>query len=236
MGHQRYPKVLQTKSDFDDFFYSTPYLAFLDILGFKTLVQKNSHHTLVNLYNTLFSSHLDNVAGLYKEHGRKKSERLGEKYTDSGMQMINISDSILIWTKHGQPSALIEIISAVQTLLATSLAQGLPLRGCITRNPFAVLEKDSVTSIIGKGLVHASEIEKAQEWSGCAIDNEIVNYGRSIERYVYDKERPSEIEAEGLVIGYDIPIKNNKTIKGFAFDWSESLISDEMITNAFNAP
>ncbi|SRR6266498_3408327 len=228
-------KVLTTKKDFDDFLYSTPYFAFLDILGFKALVQKNSQDKLVELYKNLFKEPVGNMEKAYKEMAQRKAEKMGENYTDSEMRMINISDSIMIWTKHGQPSALYEIIFAVQTLLAISLLQGLPLRGCITRQQFTCLEDQSVTSIIGKGLVHAYKTEQSQQWSGCIIDDEIVNYFRSIERVLLYRDVPSPIEREGLVFEYDIPFKDNKTKKGFAIDWSDFRITDDIIKNAFDA-
>jgi hypothetical protein len=188
----------------------------------------------------MFSTQVDAVAENHKKLSQRKVAEMGENYTDAGLRMVNISDSILIWTQHGQPSALFELVYAVSSLLAISLVQGLPLRGCITRQPFSVIEKNSVVSVIGKGLVHAYSMENVQQWAGCIIDVEIINYFRGIEKHFFNRERPSPIESHGLVYEYPIPVKNPKsgepeTKNGFAINWSEELISDEMIKAAFDA-
>jgi hypothetical protein len=45
-------------------------------------------------------------------------------------------------------------------------------------------ERKNVTSIIGKGLVHAYNAEKAQASSGCVVDEGIIKYFRSIEKVI----------------------------------------------------
>ena len=185
MGNEQ--KIIRNKKDADEFLYKDPYFAFLDILGFKALVQKNSHSVLVQLYNDVFSAQSEKVAAIHEKFAREKLENIGDNYTDAGLRIVNISDSILIWTQHGQPSALHELVYAVSNLLAISMVQGLPLRGCITRQPFSVIEKNAVTSIIGKGLVHAYNMENVQQWSGCIIDKEIVNYFQGIEKHFFSR-------------------------------------------------
>ena len=217
--------------------YKRPYLAFLDILGFSTLVKENSHETLVELYDDIFSKTVQRVDEMMEKLKASKVKEHGEKYIDSGLRIINISDSIIIWTKHGNPNALFEIVAATSALMGFSLIRGLPLRGSITRQPFAVKEKGTVTSIIGKGLVHAYNVEKNQQWSGCTIDSEIINYFRSIEKLILNRNRPSPIERNYLVYEYDIPIKDKEnssaTKRGFAVNWSDRHITDTMILNSF---
>lgn len=234
------PRVLQTKKDFDNFLFDTPYFAFLDILGFSTLVQQNPHEVLVDVYKNIFGQTIVKVDEMMGKIAASRAKKMGENYTPSGLRIINISDSILIWTEHGQPTAIFEMVLAVSTLLSISLLQGLPLRGCITRQKFTVLEQKSVTSIIGRALVHAYGQEKIQQWSGCIIDDEIIRYFHSIEKYLRGWERPSELERSDMVVQYDIPIFDEKekkitTKKGFAINWSEPGIKDEMIVTAFDA-
>ena len=237
--HEGIP-ILETQADANAFLYKTPYFAFLDILGFKALVQNNSHPALVELYDKIFSAQVDKVAEGHKKYAEKQAGRLGEKYTDAGLQMINISDSILIWTQHGQPSALFELVMAVSSLLGISMIQGLPLRGCITSQVFSVTNRPNSVSVIGKGLVHAYSMENIQQWSGCMIDEGIINYFRSIEKVFFGREAPAPIERDLLVLPYDIPIKNPKTgehtfKKSYAINWSEDFIPDDVIAETFNA-
>ena len=133
------PRILRTKEDADEFLYKDPYFAFLDILGFSTLVKKNDHTKLVDLYTNIFTDTVTRVNAMIAEIRKKRLEKEGKNYTDSNLRIINISDSILIWTAHGQPSALFEIVFAVSTLLGLCIVRGLPLRGCITRQAFSFL-------------------------------------------------------------------------------------------------
>lgn len=234
------PRIIRTKKDADEFLYKDSYFAFLDILGFKSLVQKNAHSTLVELYDKLFTAQTSAVAENIKKLSQRQQEQKGENYTDAGLRMVNISDSILIWTEHGQPTALFEIVYAVSSLLSISLVQGLPLRGCITRQPFTVIEKNGVVSVIGSGLVHAYSMENIQQWAGCIIDEEIINYFKGIEKHFFNRQVPSPLERERMVYEYEIPIRNPNTRaaevkKGYAVNWSESMITDDMIQSAFEA-
>ena len=148
-------RVLNTKQDADEILYKDPYLAFLDVLGFENLVKRNIHPVLTDIYEKLLIAQVERTSKKQTEYAKSRTEQLGEEYRDCNLQLVNISDSILIWSEHGQPSALFEIVFAVSSLLGISMAQGLPLRGCITRQPFSVINKNSSISIIGKGLVHA---------------------------------------------------------------------------------
>jgi len=229
--------VLKTKKDFDDFFYKSPYFAFLDVLGYSNLVRKNTHDALVKLYQDLFTAQMNQVERNLQDLIATRAEKLGERYTDPGIRIVNFSDSIMLWTAHGQPSALREIILAVSSLLSLSMSQGLPLRGAITRQSFSVLERNNLLSVVGMGLVDAYGMEKTQQWSGCIVAPEIVNYFESMEK-VLGRRTPSPIRQSELVMEYDIPFvdKNGKPYRkrGHAIDWSNPLFSDDIIRSSFD--
>lgn len=230
--------VILSKENEMEILYKRPYLAFLDILGFSTLVRKNSHSALENLYDKIFTETVQKVDQMMKNIRESRTAKQGEDYHDSKIKIINISDSIVMWTDHGHPSALFEIVFATATLMGISLIQGLPLRGCITQQEFSVKEKENVTSIIGRGLVHAYNTEKIQAWSGCVVDEDIIRYFRSIEKVIRQWERPAPIERDHMVYEYDIPISRDgkhTTHKGYAVNWSYPMITDKMIRESFDA-
>jgi hypothetical protein len=228
--------VLETKKEWDDFFFRTPYFAFLDVLGYSNLVRKNEHKTLVAIYQTLFSAQMDFVEKNLRELTTNRSEKLGEKYTDPGIRIVNFSDSIMLWTAHGQPSALKEIMLAVSSLLALSMSQGLPLRGAITRQAFSVIERNNLLSVVGMGLVDAYTMEKSQQWSGCVISEEIVKYFASMEK-VTGTRAISPLRQSPLAVDYEIPFvdKSGNPYKrsGHAVDWSDPMFSDAIIQASF---
>lgn len=231
-------KIIRTREDANEFLFKEPYLAFLDILGFSALVANNPHERLEDLYDNIFTETVQRVDGMMKDLKEKYGDKRPEGATDTGLKIINISDSIIMWTAHGQPEALFEIVFAASALMGISMVRGLPLRGCITRQRFSVRENDKVTSVFGRGLVHAYNTEKSQAWSGCMIDSEIISYFRGIEEKF--KNKPASSPIDRLIHEYNIPLylekeKRHTTTKGFAIEWTEQGMTDQLIKEAFDA-
>lgn len=124
------PQV-KTKEDYDNFFFKQPYFAFLDILGFKSLVNNNSHKTLVELYKTLVSFPVTFYNDFHEKEQKQLEEKFGERFDATGLRLVNISDSIMLWTSNSKENSLIELLFAVKLLMSTSMSVGIPLRGAV---------------------------------------------------------------------------------------------------------
>lgn len=227
-------KVIQTKAEWDEAFWSTPYFAFLDILGFRELVKYNSHNDLVDLYKRLVNFPVEFYSEFHEKEEKSKKERFGENFEPTGLRIVNISDSIMIWTTNGKENTLIELVSAVKLLMSLSFSIGIPLRGSIVMGDIAVLEQKGYLSIVGKGLVHAYELEGKQQWSGCEVDNGIFRYLKSFQKQIMGNEMPLRIEKlDSLLVETDIPTKDGNK-KGKAVNWAHNAnITEDLIKESF---
>jgi hypothetical protein len=207
------------------------FVAFFDILGFKNLVEKNSHEDLIDIYKESLYESLD----------------LTEKYTNpiytaispeqekdsSSIKIFVISDSIILVQENLTILGFYFLLARCQVLLSTSLADGIPLRGAISYGPVSIIENRG-TTIVGRGLTRAYTFEASQNWSGGMIDPECFkilnpqNPQAIIESLLKDKVNP-------LIIKYNIPLKDSKYISGFGFNWPKYALirNEEDVLNSF---
>ena len=228
-------KVIKTEEDADDAFWKLPYIAFLDVLGFTSLVKNNPHNVLVDIYGKLINSPVNFYSKYYEKTQKDRKEKLKDYFRPTNIRFANISDSILIWTNDSREDSLVDLIKAVQMLMSIAMSLGIPLRGSISKGEIEVLENKNVLSIIGKGLVYAYEAENKQEWSGCLLSSEIIKYLRSFQNIVMQIDGPSKIEKlKSLVVETEIPIKNG-SICGFAVNWTDMInLTEEQIVDSFS--
>jgi hypothetical protein len=229
-------RVIETKADADEVFWNKPYFAFLDILGFRELVKNNSHEYLVEIYKSVVKFPVDFYTNLHESEQTAKKEKYGEGFNPTGLRLVSISDSIMIWTDNCKESTLFELIVAVKTLMIASFSLGIPLRGSIVMGDVEIIESDGSLSIVGKGLVHAYESEARQNWAGCTIDKGIFRYLKSFQEVVMKNDAPLRIEsADYLFRETDIPMKGESR-KGYAINWAKNIdLSEEDIRKAFEA-
>ncbi len=228
-------QILETKEDFDNFFFNTPYFAFLDILGFTGLVRNNDHKTLVELYKTLVAFPVDSYSDFHNNDQKRLKEKLGEKFNTTGFRLVNISDSIVLWTNNSKEQSLIELLFAVRLLMSTSMTLGIPLRGAVVMGDIEVLEQKGNLSIVGKGLVHAYELENKQVWSGCMVDNGIFTFLKSFQKIVMQSEAPLRVEKlNSLILKVEVPLKDDKTVESHVINWADNLkMTEKEIHDSF---
>jgi len=227
--------VIETKEDCDKYIYNIPYFAFLDILGFKALVKNNSHNTLIELYKKLVSFPVTFYNDFHSNEQKQLEEKLGEKFYPTGLRLVNISDSIMLWTSNCREKTLIELLFAVKLLMSTAIKTGIPLRGTVVMGSIEVLEQQGSLSIVGRGLVHAYSTEKMQEWSGCIIDKGIFRFLRSLNKVVLQKDTPLRVEKlNNLIIETNVPLKNGKVVKSYVINWVNKMeLTENDIYNSF---
>jgi len=190
------------------------YIAFFDILGFKDLVNNNSHEDLKKLYFKDFDFSISASLCDVKASIIGPIERAINSFT--------ISDSIIFWTNNDSLESFFVLFTAASTLMISSLVMGLPLRGSITAGELSMTHgfydynKSSIkSSLIGKPIVNAYELEKQQNWSGCVIDDKCIKlYLEAIKKRKLTEEDPygiSNLLNSDLIVKYNVPFKNNKS-------------------------
>jgi hypothetical protein len=190
------------------------YLSFLDILGFKQILE---------------NKHVDNVAKVYEDF---LNERYKDLFDDDQIigQHINIqffSDSIVIYSNDEDEKALFFIIYTTRFLLMAAFIEGFPLRGAITKGELKILRKDingiQSSVLIGKPIVDAFNLEKQFDWSGCVVchacEQDLLN--NSMLKGYFEKRR---------IIQYEPPKKNGIIEQFYVINW----VSDQMATRMNN--
>ena len=220
--------------DNEQYFFGKKVIAFLDILGFSDLVSNNDHATLLNLYKSLVESPVKTHNLLAENQKRIQNERFRGEVPFSGLRIVNISDSLILWIDNSKETSLLDLFSSVRTLMTVAIGMGIPLRGAITIGDFDVLENSGNISIVGKALVNAYKIEKSQEWSGCIIDDEVFSRLREYEFIMKENGLIPVVERNPhLIIKYNIPYKN-EVKEGYAINWPMfDTLSEELIRKSF---
>jgi hypothetical protein len=97
--------------------FTQPYVAFLDILGFSELVNNNNHDELVKLYKALIE-----LPVKFLSQESATDDIIHEIFDTNEIKLVNISDSIVLWTKNSNEKSLWHLVNAVQLLLQLSMS------------------------------------------------------------------------------------------------------------------
>ena len=122
------------------------FFAFLDILGFKDLVNNNSNKDLIDLYSKIIDGSVENALS----KGQINIDENGNANPNLDYASVNtlvISDSILLWTNHDHPWDFMDLILVVREVLYNSMKAGIPLRGAIAKGPLVTQKHDKSKGI-----------------------------------------------------------------------------------------
>ena len=207
------------------------FVAFFDILGFKNMVEKNSHEELMEAY----------------EFGLYESLDTAEKMTNLVMGMITppneleslkiqiyvISDSIIFIQNTLTQRGLLYIISYCRMLIGSAMADGIPIRGGLSFGPVSIENKRG-TTIVGLGLTKAYNLESKQQWAGGIVDKECFEIVPKenedlVNHLINNKKNP-------IITKYNVPQKDGSVKEELAMDWTiyELIKSEEDIRASFS--
>ena len=201
------------------------YIAFLDILGFKDLVENNSLDDVVRIYK----ESLKEATELAMEHWEE------EEYTNDGLKLnVSImSDSILFWSESTTTLCFAKVLISTTFFFQYCLLNGLPLRGAIDVGELEIINIDNENLnfqniIIGKALTDAFSMEKSQDWAGCIISD------KSIDTFVENrKNNEDNITLESFIedkfiAKYNVPLKKGKISESYVINWADSYIKNRL--------
>ncbi len=205
------------------------YLAYFDLLGFKEFILNNDDETLVRAMGNIFR---DIEHGIAKES--PKEERDGVLFadmSDSKLNFLNISDSMVYWTKEQNNDQLIELVSVVNDFNWRMIVYNFPIRGVLMKGKIRLESFKStskhdaqfqVSCMYGQGVVNAYSKADAMDWAGTVIDNSIVEILKSF-------DAGSRLLDE-TCIPYQVPYKLGM-YPGIGREYSFKLIQGGMINS-----
>jgi hypothetical protein len=165
-------------------------VAFVDVLGFKSLVENVPQPTLVEIYRRLQdAARLQTARPVFPEDHRRFDE--DAYYEDAEIQrarVVNVvmaSDSIVVYASGDSHKDAMAVAAAVRGLIVAGFRDGVALRGAIAIGELdeVDLADDAVnrqnwtarfSGLVGLGLVRAYELEEGANWSGAVIHPDLV--------------------------------------------------------------
>ncbi|MDP3561373.1 MAG: hypothetical protein Q8R83_04255 [Legionellaceae bacterium] len=211
------------------------FVAFLDILGFSDFVKNNSHAEVVKIYQAVFRSIIDMTltetaeqllpeSQWLKDITNPNNHDLSPKLDNVSINVLSISDSIILSTTDDEFKNLIKLIATVRNIMARTLYFGFPLRGAITHGMLTLDSQESFGQskiihhqMFGLPIVEAAELEKIQHWSGCVIhENVALHIGYKLRGLDYT-----------MLVPYEIPLKDKTPELMLAVNWVYTFLESD---------
>ncbi|KGJ90710.1 hypothetical protein [Colwellia psychrerythraea] len=196
-------------------------IAFLDVLGFTAFLKKESLENVHMKYSefideaktrTFFQAEGDNT-------GRSNFE-YAEFISDSIILVSNPIDDVF---------NVNSFVAAVSFLFEMGFISNLPLRGAIGKGDFLIDIKRKI--FISKEFANVVHFEGQQEWSGCVILDSAEDIVIESIFGEIDKERlKTDQMGNNLVINYDVPLKEKKSINLFVVNFLIFLTKEQIFS------
>ncbi len=182
------------------------YVAFLDILGFREVVNNNDHEVLSSIYDTKISTDIENI-GYFFEINKGVLD-------DLKIEILAVSDSIILWSQDDSIIDFYMLVLNVKELLQSFFNKGVPLRGAISVGPLSIRKINGQINVFGKALTNSYNLESNQEWTGCVIDQECLD--------VLDNDEENhlnELMNKKIITKYLVPKKQGKVDEQYVVNW-----------------
>jgi hypothetical protein len=204
-------------------------VAFVDVLGFKTLVENVPQSRLVAIYGELQrAARLQTTRPIFPEDQRRfDADAYYEDHEIARQRVVNVvmaSDSIAVYSAGDGYADALSVGAAVRGLLLAGFRSGVPLRGALAIGELDEidLEDDTLdgqnwtarfTGLVGLGLVHAYELEARCNWSGAILHPDLVAH---LDATVLGEHEDGAFSAldvvcsAQLVLETEAPVKNRR--------------------------
>lgn len=218
------------------------FIGYFDYLGFSDFIKFNDHTYQSRIMNNIFRD-IENALG----QGKYKKGKYGSvaDISDSTLQCLNFSDTVIFWTKDSSIESFEELLKVSYTFNWQAISHFFPVRGSIVYGEFTHVdfrqpnEKGglyNLNSAFGTGLVTAYEKAESQNWAGTVIDISVINelYKRNYNIKDLDKY------ALKYKVPYKKQIKNQneefvyRILKGELNEESRTNIHDNLVRNFSN--
>lgn len=177
------------------------FVCFLDIMGFKDRVMRESHESIYKMLEGL-SKHRSSL---------ENSGSLPERYESDSLKTVSFSDSIIVFTKNDSKECLELFTMATKWLFAKAIESGIPLKGAIAHGEMSVNTSRQI--FFGQPLIDAYLLEEEVAFYGIAVHNTVEKILNT-----YDDTLSGFIN----YIDCNIPLKTGKT-QHYILDWISTL-------------
>jgi hypothetical protein len=209
------------------------YIAYFDFLGYKQFILNNENEHIRRRIGHILRD-LEYALGL----GKHKEAQYGviADISKSNLHCLNISDTIILWTKDDSIESLQELLDVCFIFNYREVRYNFPARGAIVYGEIDLIshfyESEqkgtyNINSVYGKGLVNAHLIAESLNLSGCIIDNSAIEKIKEFENW--------EVLIEKYAVLYNVPHKDDIFLDEFIFRLYENkTINEETFKNSSN--
>lgn len=207
------------------------YLAYFDLLGFKEFILNNEDESLIRRMGHVFRD-IEFSLSLGNSENPMNGLILAD-ISNSKLNCMNISDTIVFWTNDCNIDALKELIKVSYEFNWKQVNYNFPVRGAIIKGKIRFVNGKSdnrkggsysVRCLYGKGIIEAHNKAENQNWAGSVIDNSII--------YDLIKNDSNLDFLLKYAIKYKVPYKTNEKEEEFVFKLSANLLNSKAFENA----
>lgn len=163
------------------------FVVFLDIMGFKDFVSRNSHEQVYDMMSKL---------SLSKEIIDTTLEKTDtdNKYKEKGLYTTSFSDSLVLFSKDDSAISFEMITGATSFLFEQAMIDSIPMKGAIAHGVISVNKTKQI--YFGQPLIDAYLLQEEVNYYGVvfhnSVDNYIYKHSKEIDNYT--KNSYSEIK------------------------------------------
>jgi hypothetical protein len=142
------------------------FVAFIDILGFKNMVDRMEHDELYRKLQQL-AIFLDEVV-------RPDLKKMGEQFSGVDVRVTNFSDSIIVFSKSNTPEDFLVITYALKFIFCKAIETEIPLKGAMSYGKCTVNQSRKI--YFGKSIIDAYQTEEQVKYLGLVLHPSVANY------------------------------------------------------------
>lgn len=202
-------------------------VAFIDILGFRALIENKPLQELAKDYDNMvgatnamnrpFQSDTS-VPTLFPEHHK----------SDSWCQRYIFSDSIILISNSNDDMSCLKLLVYAWRLLQSLLAMKLPARGAVYFGE--MYENRERNVVLGKALTGAHSLEQKQQWIGIAIDKTVEEAFPTL----FSLFKPNETLLSQVFFLYPVPFKDGTKRPLHTINWRFNFIVEKGTRSLFS--
>jgi hypothetical protein len=190
------------------------FLAVCDILGFSDLVRDNELDAVVNHSVGWFRKALNH--SLHKTEFPKEAPPTADLDRHAKVGVAWFSDTVLLYTKSDTDDSIQALLSTVAWLIFETILDGQTKVRCGLAYGEAYIDPQN-SLFVGRPIIDAYNLEQRQQWSGAALSSSAVSR-------LPEAARTGKF-ADWWVKPYDVPLKNQETLRTLAVDWNQGIHS-----------
>jgi hypothetical protein len=178
------------------------YVAFLDIMGFKDMVYRNSHEKVKTMLESIRPT-IQSIEDSAKNSLSKKRKKTLVDIFLSGLPVvfpITFSDSILLISSDNSDFSANSIFSFASTIIYDSIDKGIPMKGAIA---YGELTGDIDNSLyFGRPLIDAFELLNELQLYGVVLHHTVENRLKNIDTLKTFENK--------LIFKWNVPMKSGR--------------------------